>query len=84
MEIFILNYKDEVKRLISENYEPADSLSKEFKKTTQALTYEFMNVIPNNAIDEHLVYEALRELGFEPKEEKPLVYFWYFKRKNNI
>jgi len=84
MEIFLLNYKDEVKRLISENYEPADSLSKEFKKTTQELTYEFMNVIPNNAIDEHLVYEALRELGFEPKEEKPLVYFWYFKRKNNI
>jgi hypothetical protein len=84
MEMFILDYKNEVKRLISENYEPADSLSKEFKKTTQELTYEFMNVIPNNAIDEHLVYEALRELGFEPKEEKPLVYFWYFKRKNNI
>jgi hypothetical protein len=40
-----------------------------------------MNVIPNNAIDEHLVYEALRELGFEPKEEKPLVYFLVLKRK---
>jgi hypothetical protein len=34
-----------------------------------------MNVIPNNAIDEHLVYEALRELGFEPKEEKPSIFF---------
>jgi hypothetical protein len=33
-------------------------------KTTLELTYELMNVIPNNAIDEHLVYEALRELGF--------------------
>jgi hypothetical protein len=62
MEIFILNYKEEVKRLISENYEPADVLSKEFKFT----------------------YEALIELGFEPKEEEPLVYFWYFKRKNNM
>jgi hypothetical protein len=41
-------------------------LSKEFK-TTLELTYELMNVIPNNAIDEHLVYEALRELGFEPR-----------------
>lgn len=84
MEILILDYKNEVKRLISENYESADILSKEFKKTTLELTYELINVIPSNAIDEHLVYEALRELGFEPKEEKPLVYFWYFKRKNNI
>jgi hypothetical protein len=38
-------------------------------KTTLELTYELMNVIPNNAIDEHLVYEALRELGFEPKRK---------------
>jgi hypothetical protein len=40
-----------------------------------------MNVIPNNAIDEHLVYEALRELGFEPKRGKAASIFWYFKRK---
>lgn len=84
MEIFFLNYKDEVKRLISENYEPADVLSKEFQKTTLQLTYELKNIIPANAVDEHMVYEALLELGFEPKEEEPLVYFWYFKRKNNI
>jgi hypothetical protein len=84
MEIFILNYKEEVKRLISENYEPADVLSKEFEFTTQTLTQNFKNIIPANAIDEFLVYEALIELGFEPKEEEPLVYFWYFKRKNNI
>jgi hypothetical protein len=38
-----------------------------------------MNVIPNNAIDEHLVYEALRELGFEPKETS--IFFGTFKRK---
>lgn len=84
MEIFILDYKNEVKRLISENYEPADSLSKEFQFTTAKLTQNLQNIIPYNAIDEHLVYEALLELGFEPKEEKPLVYSWYFKRKNNI
>lgn len=84
MEIFILDYKNEVKRLISENYEPADSLSKEFRFTTEKLTQNFQKIIPYNAIDDHLVYEALVELGFEPKEEKPLEYFWYFKRKNNI
>jgi hypothetical protein len=28
----------------------------------------------NNAIDEHLVYEALRELGFEPKR-KTAIFF---------
>jgi hypothetical protein len=43
-------------------------------KTTLELTYELMNVIPNNAIDEHLVYEALREWALN-QEEKPLVYF---------
>jgi hypothetical protein len=84
MEIFMLDYKKEVKRLISENYEPADVLSKEFQKTTLELTYELKNILPHNVVDEHLVYESLLELGFEPKEEKPLVYFWYFKRKNNI
>ena len=84
MDIFLLNYKDEVKRLISENYEPADTLSKEFQYTTEALTENLKNVLPHNAIDEHLVYESLRELGFEPKEEEPLVFFWYFKRKNNF
>lgn len=84
MEIFLLDYKKEVKRLISENYEPADALSKEFEYTTEKLTQNLKQILPYNAIDEHLVYEALLELDFEPKEEKPLIYFWYFKRKNNI
>lgn len=84
MEIFMLDYKKEVKRLISENYEPADVLSKEFQTTTIDLTAFLKNILPHNAVDEHLVYESLLELGFEPKEAKPLEYFWYFKRKNNI
>jgi hypothetical protein len=84
MEIFLLDYKKEVKRLISENYEPADIISKEFQFTTEKLTENFQQIIPYKAIDEHLVYEALLELGFEPKEAEPLEYFWYFKRKNNI
>ena len=84
MDIPILDYKPEVKRLISENYEPADTLSKEFKKTTFELLVGFSSILPPNAIDENLVYEALIELGFEPKEEAPLVFFWYFKRKNDI
>jgi len=84
MEIFLINYKDEVKRLISENYEPADTLSKEFEMTTFQITEYLKNILPLNAIDEHLVYESLRELGFEPKEKEPLEFFWYFKRINNI
>lgn len=81
MGIILLNYKDEVKKLISESYIPADAVSKEFKKTTMELVSGLISVLPANAIDEHLVYEALLELGFEPKEETPLVFCWYFQRK---
>lgn len=81
MSIFILNYKEEVKRLISENYEQADLISKEFKLSTAVITDRIKIILPYNAVDEHLVYEALRELGFEPKEEKSLLFYWYFKRK---
>jgi hypothetical protein len=82
MEIFHLNYKEEVKRLIKEAYEPADMLSKEFEYSTAQLTLNFQKIIPCNAIDEHLVYEALIELGFKPEESEPLCFLWYFKRKN--
>jgi hypothetical protein len=78
----IINYKDEVKRLISDSYEPADMVNKEFQYTTFELTMHLKNILPDNAIDEHVIYEALLELGFQPKEEKPLVFNWYFKRKN--
>lgn len=81
MDIPILDYKPEVKRLISENYEPADALSKEFEMTTAKLVENLQNILPFNAVDENLMYEALTELGFEPKEEEPLVFFWYFRRK---
>nr|WP_315245188.1 hypothetical protein [uncultured Flavobacterium sp.] len=81
MSIFILDYKEEVKRMISENYEQADLISKEFKLSTAVITDRIKIILPYNAVDEHLVYEALRELGFEPKEEKPLLFYWYFKRK---
>jgi len=81
MDIPILDYKPEVKRLISENYLPADALSKEFQFTTAQLVENLHNILPYNCIDEFLVYEALLELGFEPKEETPLCFFWYFRRK---
>ncbi len=77
----ILNYKEEVKRLISEMYEPADSISKEFKMTTAKLLLNLHRILPYNAIDDHLIYEALIELDFQPKEEKPLQFYWYFRRK---
>lgn len=82
MSIFILDYKEEVKRLISENYQAADLVSKEFEMTTLQLTINLSVIIPGNAINEHLVYESLIELGFEPKEVQPLMFFWYFKRKD--
>lgn len=77
----IINYKEEVKRLISEMYEPADTVSKEFKMTTSKLLLNLNRILPFNAVDAHVVYEALLELGFKPKEEKPLKFYWYFKRK---
>lgn len=81
MDIPILNYKNEVKRLIAENYEPADALSKEFQFTTAKLVENLRNTLPYLAVDEFLVYEALLELEFEPKEKTPLCFFWYFRRK---
>jgi ubiquinone biosynthesis protein COQ9 len=80
MEIFILNYKNEVKKLISQSYTPAEVLSKEFEYTTDKLVENFQRIIPFQSVDEHVVYEALIELGFEPKESEPLVFSWYFKR----
>jgi len=81
MGIFILDYKEEVKRLVSENYEPADFVSKEFEMATIQLVENLKVLLPANAINEHVVYEALIELGFEPKEKEPLLFLWYFKRK---
>lgn len=81
MNIFILDYKSEVKRLISENYEPADLISKEFQMSTRELSNNLKNLLPENVVNEHLVYESLLELGFEPKESEPLLFHWYFKRK---
>lgn len=80
MELFIIDYKQEVKKLISHSYVPADVLSKEFEYTTLDLVANFIRILPYKAIDEHLVYESLLELGFEPKESEPLVFSWYFKR----
>lgn len=78
----ILFHKDEVKKLISEMYEPANMLNKEFRFTTLELTMKLMNILPR--IDDNDVYDALTELGFKPEEENPLEYYWYFKRKNNL
>lgn len=83
MSVFFVDYKEELKNLISEEYEPADSLSKEFQYTTEMATELFLMVMPTKSIDEHTVYEVLTELGYKPKEdpEVPLLYNWYFKRK---
>ena len=81
MGVFMIDYKEEVKRLISENYVAADSLSKEFEMTTETLVDNLRNILPAKAIDEHLVYEVLKEMKFEPKESRPLEFYWYFKRK---
>lgn len=78
----ILFPKDEVKKLITEMYEPANMLNKEFRFTTMELTIKLMNILPR--VDDNDVYEALTELGYQPEEENPLEYYWYFKRKNNI
>lgn len=80
MPIFV-DYKEEIKRLITEMYEPADVVSKEFKKTTYNLVSGFKTILPENEVTEHIIYEVLLELGYQPKEEKPLQYYWYFKRK---
>lgn len=86
MSNFMMDYREEVKRLISELYEPADFVSKEFEFTTAAITERLSLVIPAHAVDEHLVYECLTDLGFKPSEhpEERLVFMWYFKRKFNL
>lgn len=83
MTVFFPDYKEELKKLISEGYQPADSLSKEFQYTTEQITVLLSRILPDGSIDEHMVYEVLMELKFEPKEnpKQPLNYSWYFKRK---
>lgn len=78
----ILDYKEAIKKLISETYAPADMVSKEVEKTIQDLVFSFTQVFPSKLIDEHLVTEALLELGYTPKEKEPLVFVWYFKRND--
>jgi hypothetical protein len=77
----VIDYKEEVKKLILEKYCPADPDSNEVEKTTEDLVSSFQKVIPHKAIDGHVVYQALTELGYKPKEQEPLVFMWYFKRK---
>lgn len=86
MSTLFVDYREEVKRLISELYEPADDFSKEFEYTTEILTTNLQKVLPFNAVDDHLVYECLRELKYSPSEVpgQPLSFIWYFKRKNNF
>jgi hypothetical protein len=78
----MIDYKEAVKKLISETYAPADMISKEVEKTTQELVSSFRNVMPTKALDEHVVTEALFELGYTPKEKEPLEFIWYFKRND--
>lgn len=83
MSVFVVDYKEKTKELISDLYESADFVSKEFEFTTEDLTDSLLRVLPFKSIDEHLVYESLIELGFKPQEnpKKPLNFSWYFKRK---
>lgn len=81
METFIINYKEEVKKLISETYAPADMISKEVEFTTEQLTDNLRRILPFNAVDEHLIYECMIEMAYKPQESEPLIYSWYLKRK---
>lgn len=76
----MIDYKEKIKQLISETYAPADLVSKEVEKTLQDLVFSFSQVFPSKLIDEHLVTEALLELGYTPKEKESLEFVWYFKR----
>lgn len=79
----IFDYKEKVKELITESYAPAYFVSSEFKYTTMEITALLQNILPDKSIDDFMVFEALTELGFKPKEEQPLHFSWYFKRIND-
>lgn len=85
MSSFILDYREELKKMISELYEPACFISKDFELSTVEITARLSLIMPENSIDEHLVYETLIDLGFKPKEDpsEPLLFRWYFKKKYN-
>jgi hypothetical protein len=86
MSTLFVDYREEVKRLISELYEPANDITKEFEYTTEDLTENLKNILPYNAVDDHMVYECLRELNYSPSDVagQPLNFIWYFKRKHNF
>lgn len=78
---FLIDYKEEIKKLISISYEPANMIDKELEMNISDLVESLRNVLPYKAVDDHLVYEALTELNFVPHEKGPLEYIWFFRRK---
>lgn len=77
----IVDYKEAIKKLIHDTYQPANMVTKEVQKTTPELVASFRNIMPSKQIDEHIIYEALTEMGYTPHEATPLEFYWYFKRK---
>ena len=63
------DYSEEIKNLLSNNYEVVKSVSDEseytLKKTLTELHKEITNILPSLWIQESDVYEALSELGFQ-------------------
>lgn len=80
MSNFFTDFNEEVKNIIQQNYAPADMISKEFEMTTEQIVDHLRSILPFNAVDDFVVYRALRELKFEPKEKEPLQFYWYFRR----
>lgn len=63
------DYFEEIKYLISEHYEPVDSILNDSKftkkKTLDDVFNEVVNILPSEWIHRSSVYEAMRELGFK-------------------
>lgn len=79
--MIILNYKDELKSLLSRDYIPGSLLEHDLSKTTLECFELFLQVYPMDSLTTHDVYLALIELGYKPMEFEPLNYKWYFLQK---
>lgn len=63
------DYKEEIRNLIQKYYWNAGKEHREIKRTTSDILQEVRGVIPKHPIDEHDIYEIMKELLFEQEQE---------------
>lgn len=77
------DYKELIKEMLLRDFSPEGSGKETYLSTIQILEM-VRGVIPSKPIDEHAIFEAMREAGFHYElffEEESPVYLWILYKK---